>query len=204
MSTESTKKSCCSAARISLAENIVAIGLTCLALFVALSRGDQRKLSTEAFNTQPAVGMNAYEDRMGTLLGMETAQTSLGDANAITIENAIIALAAHPEYLKTVPVGHEPTPPSPGEMIFRQNCAACHMPEFGKPICPELNGRWGKMAEVAGGPSVPFDDAYFTESVKDPAKVIAKGFQPTMPPDVAKDMTDEQLAQLLEYVKTLN
>jgi cytochrome c oxidase subunit 2 len=44
------------------------------------------------------------------------------------------------------------------------------------------------------------DDAYLRESIRTPAAKVVAGFQPVMPP---LPVTDEQLEQLLAYIKSL-
>ena len=127
--------------------------------------------------------------------------TTGGDANRIPIEHAIAAVAEAPEFLKTVPIGHEPEPPSAGALLFRAACAACHAPEAGTAVCPPLNGRFGGKAELADGTSVDFNEEYVISSIKDPGSQIAKGFQPIMPAGLADNLSDDQMKDLITFIK---
>lgn len=95
-------------------------------------------------------------------------------------------------------------PEQRGKVLFENKyaCAACHMLDGSVKIGPALNGRWGGEVKLADGSSVPFDDAYFRESVLNPTAKISAGFQPLMPPFQGQ-IDDEQLDQLMAYLKSL-
>jgi cytochrome c oxidase subunit 2 len=59
---------------------------------------------------------------------------------------------------------------------------------------------FGRSVALVGGRSVVADDAYLRESIRTPAAKVVEGFQPVMPP---LPVTDEQLEQLLAYIKAL-
>ena len=89
-----------------------------------------------------------------------------------------------------------------GQILFENTlaCVACHMVDGSQKIGPSLNGRWGGHVKLADGSSVAFDDAYFRESIANPAAKISAGFQPLMP---ALQVSDEQIEQLMAYLKSL-
>jgi len=93
------------------------------------------------------------------------------------------------------------TPAMRGEILFKdKTCNVCHSIDGTRLIGPPLNGRFGTDAKLADGTSVPFDDAYVIESIKDPMVKIANEYPPAMAPLPA---TDEEIADLIEYMKTL-
>jgi cytochrome c oxidase subunit 2 len=56
--------------------------------------------------------------------------------------------------------------------------------------------------QLAGGGVVTADEAYFRESILQPQAKIVSGFEPVMPTFQGL-VTEEQLVQLVEYVKSL-
>jgi cytochrome c oxidase subunit 2 len=56
--------------------------------------------------------------------------------------------------------------------------------------------------QLAGGGTVKADEAYFRESILQPQAKIVSGFEPVMPTFQGL-VTEEQLVQLVEYVKSL-
>ena len=57
-----------------------------------------------------------------------------------------------------------------------------------------------KLHQLESGSKVIADEAYLTESIKDPKAKVVKGFQPTMP---IYPFTDEEIANIVAYIKTL-
>jgi cytochrome c oxidase subunit 2 len=90
-----------------------------------------------------------------------------------------------------------------GEQLFTGifACSACH--QAGQSVLgPNLAGVPGSMIDLADGKRVLADDAYLRESILNPTAKIVRGFQPLMPPFQGR-VSDEQLAQLLAYIKSL-
>jgi cytochrome c oxidase subunit 2 len=90
-----------------------------------------------------------------------------------------------------------------GERLFTQvlGCSACHQPTQSV-LGPSLRGVPGSMVELADGRRVLADDAYLRESILNPMAKVVRGFQPVMPPFQGR-VNDEQLAQLVAYLKSL-
>jgi cytochrome c oxidase subunit II len=93
------------------------------------------------------------------------------------------------------------TPESRGEALVSNNgCAACHSIDGTKGIGPTWRGLFGSTVALEGGKSVTADEAYLAESIKDPLAKVVKGFQPIMP---KFELTDEEVANIVAYIKTL-
>jgi cytochrome c oxidase subunit 2 len=56
--------------------------------------------------------------------------------------------------------------------------------------------------ELSDGAHVKFDEDYIRESILSPSAKIVKGYQPIMPTFQGL-VTEENLLQLIEYIKTL-
>jgi cytochrome c oxidase subunit 2 len=81
-------------------------------------------------------------------------------------------------------------------------CITCHM-DNGQGRGPVLKGLYGKPILLASGQTVTMDDAYVRESILNPQAKVAAGFQPIMPTFQGL-ITEEQLLQLIAYVKSLS
>jgi cytochrome c oxidase subunit 2 len=93
-----------------------------------------------------------------------------------------------------------------GAKLFADlSCNTCHFDADtqGQGRGPVLKGIYGKQALLTTGQTVPVDDAYLRESILNPQAKIVAGFQPLMPTFQGL-VTEEQLLQLIAYVKSLN
>jgi cytochrome c oxidase subunit 2 len=81
-------------------------------------------------------------------------------------------------------------------------CITCHT---GTPegTGPALKGLYGTTVRLEGGQTVTFDDEYIRESILHPTAKVVAGFQPAMPTFQGL-VTEEQLLQLIAYVKSLS
>jgi cytochrome c oxidase subunit 2 len=73
-----------------------------------------------------------------------------------------------------------------------------------KIVGPTWKGLSGEQVPLADGTTVTADDAYLRESIVDPNAKIVQGFSPNLMPQTFKDqLKDEQISDLIEYIKTL-
>jgi cytochrome c oxidase subunit II len=80
-------------------------------------------------------------------------------------------------------------------------CNTCHRPDA-QGRGPVLEGLFGKTMTLQSGETVTVDEAYVRESILNPSAKITAGFQPIMPTFQGL-VTEEQLLELIEYVKSL-
>jgi cytochrome c oxidase subunit 2 len=91
---------------------------------------------------------------------------------------------------------------SAGERLFVDlACNTCHRPDS-QGRGPVLNGLIGRTVQLQSGESIVADEAYVRESILNPSARITAGYQPIMPTFQGL-VTEEQLLQLIEYVKSL-
>lgn len=91
---------------------------------------------------------------------------------------------------------------SSGEKLFADlACNTCHRPDA-QGRGPVLQGLFGKQVSLQSGEQVVADEAYIRESILTPSAKIVAGFQPIMPTFQGL-VSEEQLLQLIEYVKSL-
>ena len=89
-----------------------------------------------------------------------------------------------------------------GQRLFNElACNTCHRPDA-QGRGPVLQNLFGKTVELASGERVVVDEAYVRESILNPQAKVTLGFQPIMPTFQGL-VTEEQLLQLIEYVKSL-
>jgi cytochrome c oxidase subunit 2 len=91
---------------------------------------------------------------------------------------------------------------SAGEKLFNDlACNTCHRPDA-QGRGPVLQGLFGKTVTLQSGETNTVDEAYVRESILNPSAKVAAGFQPIMPTFQGL-VTEEQLLELIEYVKSL-
>lgn len=89
-----------------------------------------------------------------------------------------------------------------GERLFREvGCSGCHS---GNSIvrAPPLEGLFGKPVPLNSGEVVTADEGYIRDSILFPAKQITGGYTNDMPSFQGR-LSEEQLFQLLSYIKSL-
>jgi cytochrome c oxidase subunit 2 len=89
-----------------------------------------------------------------------------------------------------------------GQKLFNElACNTCHRPDA-QGRGPVLDGLLGKTVALQSGEMVVADEAYLRESILNPSAKITAGYQPIMPTFQGL-VSEEQLLQLIEYVKSL-
>jgi cytochrome c oxidase subunit 2 len=89
---------------------------------------------------------------------------------------------------------------SAGAKLYEQlACITCHGTGKGPPFV-DLYGRQVKLSD---GTTVTADEAYIRESILYPSAKIVAGYQPIMP-TYKGQVTEEQLLQLMAYIKSLS
>ncbi|MCS6817071.1 MAG: cytochrome c oxidase subunit II [Blastocatellia bacterium] len=91
-----------------------------------------------------------------------------------------------------------------GERLFQQlACHTCHR-EDTQELGPSLRGLFGRSVRLADGRTVVADEAYLRESILNPdAKIVAGFSSPSVMPTYQGQITEEQLLQLVAYLKSL-
>lgn len=90
-----------------------------------------------------------------------------------------------------------------GEKYFQElGCTTCHRPDSGA-RGPNLEGLYGRPVRLSDGRTVLADDNYIRESVLDPAAKVVSGFQPIMPTFQGVVTSEEDMLQLIAYIKSL-
>jgi cytochrome c oxidase subunit 2 len=94
------------------------------------------------------------------------------------------------------------TPEGRGQALVAANgCAACHSINGAQGIGPTWFGLFGHEVHLTDGTTVIADEAYVAESIHDPQAKIVEGFETQLMPTYG--FTDEQIADIVAYIKTL-
>jgi cytochrome c oxidase subunit 2 len=94
------------------------------------------------------------------------------------------------------------TPAAAGEKLFTDlACITCHRDDA-QARAPQLKGLFGHTVQLQGGATAVVDEAYIRESIVTPQAKIVNGFPPIMPTFQGL-VTEEQLMQLIAYVRSL-
>lgn len=89
-----------------------------------------------------------------------------------------------------------------GEKLFNElGCVTCHLAN-GSGRGPLLTGLVGSKVTFANGETAVADDDYIRESILNPTAKMVAGYAPLMP-TFQGQVSEEQLMQLLAYIKSL-
>ena len=93
---------------------------------------------------------------------------------------------------------------SSGQKVFQDlACNTCHKSD-GTGRGPVLENLFGRQIELDNGQSVTADATYIRESILNPQSQIVAGFQrPSIMPTFQGLVSEEQLLQLVEYIRSL-
>ncbi len=91
-----------------------------------------------------------------------------------------------------------------GEQTFqRLGCSECHVKAAGQ-AAPSLQGLFGAEVHLENGDTITADEDYLRESILSPNAKVVRGYQPIMPASFQEQITEEQLAALIEYIQSLS
>jgi cytochrome c oxidase subunit 2 len=86
------------------------------------------------------------------------------------------------------------------KLLEAKDCMTCHSIDGSESIGPTLKGIWARKTKLQGGATITADEAYLRESIVKPDARITDGFDDLMP---KAELTDEEVQQILDYLKTL-
>lgn len=98
------------------------------------------------------------------------------------------------------------SPAQRGEALVKDSgnmCATCHSIDGSKMVGPSFKGLYGRKEKLSDGSEVLVDEAYIKESIYKPQAKIVEGYGPVMPAMYEGKLTDENVADIIEYLKTL-
>ncbi len=84
-----------------------------------------------------------------------------------------------------------------------KGCVGCHSADGTSVVGPSFKGVWGTSHAVEGGGTVTVDEDYIRESLMTPNAKIVAGFKPGLMPAFAGQLTEDEIKQIIEFIKTL-
>lgn len=94
-----------------------------------------------------------------------------------------------------------PPASSGAELFLARACNTCHRPDTAA-RAPILGGLMGRSVALSDGRTIVADAGYIRESLMDPQAKIVAGYTANMP-TFKGQLTEEEIIQLIEYIKTL-
>lgn len=148
-------------------------------------------------NLMPSYAGQLSEDEIASVIAF---------IRTVTKENLEKEKAKAPAKTEAVVDESSMSPAQRGERIYKQvaapSCSTCHSIDGSKIVGPSFKGIYGRKEKMADGSEITADDAYIKESILNPMAHVVEGYPAAMPP-YAGQLKDEQIANLIEYFKTL-
>jgi cytochrome c oxidase subunit II len=82
-------------------------------------------------------------------------------------------------------------------------CLACHNIDESAGTGPGWGGLAGSEVTLVSGETVVADDAYLFNSIVDPLSQVVAGFEAVMPTTYADSLSEAEINDLVEYIKSL-
>lgn len=115
-------------------------------------------------------------------------------------ELVVMAPPAYADWLEQTP--SDLSLAAKGADLFRSlGCSGCHVDSPVVHALP-LEGVFGSPIPLASGEVIVADKAYLRDSILLPMQAVVAGYEPIMP-SFAKRVSEEQLIQLVTYIKRL-
>jgi len=83
------------------------------------------------------------------------------------------------------------------DLLQQFGCNSCH-----PSVAPDFNGLLGRMVKLTDGRTMVADEQYIRRCILTPSKQYVAGYPPIMPSFEGK-LNEEQLAKIVDYIKTL-
>jgi cytochrome c oxidase subunit 2 len=104
--------------------------------------------------------------------------------------------------------GDDPSKQSPaerGKAIYQAKaCIGCHSLDGSQVVGPTWKGLYGLTNhKMSDGTSVTADDSYLKESILNPTAKIVEGFQAGVMPSYQGQLSDAEIADVIEFMKTI-
>lgn len=91
-----------------------------------------------------------------------------------------------------------------GRLVYMQNqCIGCHTLDGSRTVGPTWQGLWGSTSRFTDGSTRVVDEDYLRESILSPNDQIVEGYPAGVMPVYKGLLTDEQIQQVIEFIKTL-
>jgi cytochrome c oxidase subunit 2 len=85
-------------------------------------------------------------------------------------------------------------------IVSSSGCSGCHGGNGQGGVGPAFVGLYGAERELEDGATVVADDAYLTESIRDPSAKLVAGYSQRMPDN---GLDDDDIATVVQYIREL-
>ena len=94
-------------------------------------------------------------------------------------------------------------PAEAGQLLYRmRGCKQCHSVDGTAGTGPTFADLFGHPVALASGETVTAEENYLRQAMVDPQSQVVAGFEPVMPTYRGR-LKDEEIAAIIEYIKTL-
>jgi cytochrome c oxidase subunit 2 len=101
-------------------------------------------------------------------------------------------------------VPHDTAAAARGEALAASTgCLACHAIDGSEGTGPGWQGLAGSSVTLDNGETVVADDAYLFNSIVDPQSQLVAGYEAVMPTTYADSLSQTEIQDLVEYIKSL-
>lgn len=133
-----------------------------------------------------------------------------GQLNADDVANLISFIKTVKGEVKTPKVAvavdtSKLSPAERGKLIYQAKaCIGCHSLDGSQVVGPSFKGLYGRQSQMDDGAVVTADDAYIKESILNSQAKIVKGYpKPSPMPPYAGQLSDQDIADVIEFIKTV-
>jgi len=128
-----------------------------------------------------------------------------GDRHAYMLSKVVVV--PETEYMAWLETSDVPEGEHPGLTLLKRNaCISCHSLDGSKLVGPTFKGIYGRNETVLEGDKeyeITVDDGYITKSIYEPNMQLVKGFNPGLMISYKEQVNEDDLKQIVEYLKTL-
>jgi cytochrome c oxidase subunit 2 len=83
------------------------------------------------------------------------------------------------------------------------NCIFCHSDDGSMKMAPSFKGLWGSVMKYDDGSTTVLDEKALRWTLKNPNAKIIEGFEPKMPNDIDKHLSETDRVNLAAYLESI-
>ncbi len=148
----------------------------------------------------PAQGMPSYQGQLSDddITGIIEFMKTIDGTTKVELSQPTV---------KKQPAAAGATPAERGKALVNAPdnlCATCHSIDGSKLVGPSFKGLWGRKEKMSDGTEINVDADYIKESIYKPQAKIVEGYGPVMPAMYEGKLSEQDVNDIIEYLKTLS
>jgi cytochrome c oxidase subunit 2 len=148
----------------------------------------------------PAQGMPSYQGQLSDddITGLIEFMKTIDGTTKVELSQTTV---------KKQPAAAGATPAERGKALVNAPdnlCATCHSIDGSKLVGPSFKGLWGRKEKMSDGTEINVDADYIKESIYKPQAKIVEGYGPVMPAMYEGKLSEQDVNDIIEYLKTLS